>query len=206
LFLNNDTEVISGRWLSEMVANAMRPEVGAVGARLLYPDGTLQHAGTVLGMGLVAAHLHSGISRDDPGYFSRAILQQNLSAVTAACLAIRREVFEEVGGLDEELRVAFNDVDLCLRIRQRGYLIVYAPLAELYHHESASRGSDLIRARRPEFEREIRHVAQRWAGVIANDPYFNPNLSLFQSSPTLAFPPRQRHPWRSPGAAKAAPQ
>jgi O-antigen biosynthesis protein len=206
VLLNNDTEVISGHWLSEMVANAMRPEVGAVGARLLYPDGTLQHAGTVVGMGFVAGHVHSGISRDDPGYFSRAMLQQNLSAVTAACLAIRGEVFEEVGGLDEELRVAFNDVDLCLRIRQRGYLIVYTPLVELYHHESASRGSDLIAERRPEFEREIRYMAQRWAGVMANDPYYNPNLSLFQASPVLAFPPRQHYPWRSPSIAKASPQ
>lgn len=204
LLLNNDTEVISGRWLTDMVANAVRPEVGAVGARLLYPDGKLQHVGTIIGMGFVAGHVHSGLSGNDPGYFGRAMLQQNLSAVTAACLAIRKEVFEEAGGFDEELRVAFNDVDLCLRIRQKGYLIVYTPLAELYHHESASRGSDLIAARRLEFEREMRLMAQRWTSVMANDPYYSPNLSLLQACPVPAFPPRWRYPWRERTKSDAA--
>ena len=196
LFLNNDTEVIGSDWLRHLVANACRVEVGAVGAKLIYPNGRVQHAGVILGIGGVAGHVHLGRQRDDPGYFSRAVLQQNLSAVTAACLAMRREVFDEIGGFNGDLRVAFNDVDLCLRIRQRGYLIVWTPLAELYHHESASRGSDLLSARHQEFVQEVEYMRMNWDHVLDHDPYFNPNLSLRDLSISLAFPPAIENPWR----------
>jgi GT2 family glycosyltransferase len=196
LFLNNDTEVIGSDWLRHLVANACRSEVGAVGAKLVYPSGRVQHAGVILGMGAVAGHFHLGCQRHDPGYFSRALLQQNLSAVTAACLAMRRTVFEEVGGFNGDLRVAFNDVDLCLRLRQRGHLIVWTPLAELYHHESASRGSDLVSARHHEFIQEIEYMQSKWSWALQRDPYFNPNLSLRDVSVTLAFPPTIEKPWR----------
>ncbi len=197
LFLNNDIEVIHASWLRHMVANACRPEVGAVGAKLLYPTGRVQHGGIILGVGGVAGHFHLRCRRDDPGYFSRAQLQQNLSAVTAACLAMRRTVFDEIGGFDgENLRVAFNDVDLCLRLRERGYLIVWTPLAELYHHESASRGSDLLLERQREFSRETGYMRSRWGRILDRDPYFNPNLSLRSTAVTLAFPPAISYPWR----------
>src|SRR6185295_11549086 len=139
VFLNNDIEVISPDWLTELVSHAQRREVGAVGAKLWYPDDTIQHAGLVLVAGL-AGHAHLRRKRGDHGYFSRASLIQDLSAVTAACLCVRREVFEQAGGFDETLAVAFNDVDLCLRIQAAGYRNLYTPHAELYHHESASRG------------------------------------------------------------------
>jgi len=197
LFLNNDTDVIDSDWLRNLVANACRAEVGAVGAKLLYPNGRVQHAGVILGIRGVTGHVHLGRRRDDPGYFSRAVLQQNLSAVTAACLAMRREVFDEVGGFNGDLRVAFNDVDLCLRIRERGYLIAWTPLAELYHHESATRGSDLLSVRHPEFSREIEYMRSRWGRALDRDPYFNPNLSLRDLSISLAFPPLIDKPWHS---------
>jgi GT2 family glycosyltransferase len=196
LFLNNDTEVIDPDWLRHLVANACRAEVGAVGAKLIYPSGRVQHAGVILGLGGVAGHFHLGCQRHDPGYFSRAVLQQNLSAVTAACVAMRRTVFEEAGGFNGDLRVAFNDVDLCLRLRQSGYLIVWTPLAELYHHESASRGSDLLSARHNEFMQENQYMQAKWGWALHRDPYFNPNLSRRDLSVSLAFPPAIDKPWR----------
>jgi len=198
LFLNNDTEVIAQDWLRHLVANACRPEVGAVGAKLIYPTGRVQHAGVILGMGGVGGHVHLGRQRDDPGYFSRAVLQQNLSAVTAACLAMRRTVFDEIGGFNGDLRVAFNDVELCLRIRERGYLIVWTPLAELYHHESATRGSDLLALRHREFSQEVEYMRSRWGWTLDHDPYFNPNLSLRDLWVSFAFPPAIDKPWRLP--------
>jgi GT2 family glycosyltransferase len=198
LFLNNDTEVIAPDWLRHMIANATRPEVGAVGAKLLYPGGRVQHGGVILGMSGVAGHFHLGRRRHDPGYFARALLQQNLSAVTGACLAMRRKVFDEVGGFDgRNLRVAFNDVDLCLRVRQRGYLIVWTPLAELYHHESASRDSDLLPARHREFLQENAYMRSKWGAMLERDPYFNPNLSLRDYSISFAFPSAISKPWRN---------
>jgi O-antigen biosynthesis protein len=196
LFLNNDTEVIDPDWLRHLVANACRIEVGAVGAKLIYPNGRVQHAGVILGLGGVAGHFHLGCQQHDPGYFSRALLQQNLSAVTAACLAMRRAVFDEIGGFNGHLRVAFNDVDLCLRLRQRGYLIVWTPLAELYHHESASRGSDLVSARHREFLLENEYMQAKWGWALRRDPYFNPNLSSRDLAISLAFPPAIDKPWR----------
>jgi GT2 family glycosyltransferase len=197
LFLNNDTEVIGPDWLRHMVANACRIEVGAVGAKLLYPTGRVQHGGVILGMGGVGRHFHLGRQRHDPGYFGRALLQQNLSAVTAACLAMRRKVFDEVGGFNgRDLRVTFSDVDLCLRIRQRGYLIVWTPLAELYHHESVSRDSDLLPARHREFLLEYEYMRSKWGCLLDRDPYFNPNLSLRNFSMSFAGPSAIDKPWR----------
>jgi GT2 family glycosyltransferase len=180
-----------------MVANARRPEVGAVGAKLLYPNGRVQHGGVILGMTGIAGHLHRSRPADDPGYFGRAVLQQNLSAVTAACIAMRRDVFFEVGGFDgANLPVAFNDVDLCLRLRERGYLIVWTPLARLIHHETASRKLDLMPCRYREFLRENDYMRLRWGHILDRDPYFSPNLSRHDLSPRLAFPPAVRAPWR----------
>lgn len=197
LFLNNDTESIEAGWLRHMVANARRPEVGAVGAKLLYPNGRVQHGGVILGMTGIAGHLHRSRPADDPGYFGRAVLQQNLSAVTAACIAMRRDVFFEVGGFDgANLPVAFNDVDLCLRLRERGYLIVWTPLARLIHHETASRKLDLMPCRYREFLRENDYMRLRWGHILDRDPYFSPNLSRHDLSPRLAFPPAVRAPWR----------
>ncbi|MBV9827111.1 MAG: glycosyltransferase family 2 protein [Alphaproteobacteria bacterium] len=205
LFLNNDTEAINPDWLRHMIANVIRPEIGAVGAKLLYPNGRLQHGGVILGVGGgVAGHFHLGLSRDKGGYFGRAQLQQNLSALTAACLAMRREVFDAVGGFDaDHLRVAFNDVDLCLKIREQGLLLVWTPLAQLYHFESASRGPDLLPERHAEFAAENAFMRQRWGDILDNDPYYNPNLSLHSKSIGLAFPPRRPPPWRAAGGKLA---
>jgi GT2 family glycosyltransferase len=196
LFLNNDTEPVDASWLRQLVANACRREVGGVGAKLFYPNRRVQHGGVILGLTGVAGHFHRNRRADDPGYFGRALLQQNLSAVTAACLAMRRDVFFEVGGFDSEnLPIAFNDVDLCLRIRERGYLIVWTPLAQLYHHETASRDLDLTPDRYREFLRESDYMRSRWAHILYCDPYFNPNLSLRDPSIRLAFPPAVPLPW-----------
>jgi glycosyltransferase involved in cell wall biosynthesis len=196
-FLNNDLEVIGEEWLSEMVAHVVRPEVGAVGARLLYPNGLLQHGGVILGIGGVAGHNHKGRPRHDPGYFNRAILRQNLSAVTAACMLCRKEVFEKVGGFEEgALSVAFNDVDLCLKIRREGYLVVYNPHAELYHHESASRGYETTPEKFARFEGEVETMKKRWGALLSSDPYYNSNLTLLTEDFAFAFPPRAEKPWR----------
>jgi len=197
-FLNNDLEVIEPDWLAEMVVHAVRPRVGAVGARLLYPNGLLQHGGVVLGIGGVAGHNHKGILRHDPGYFNRAILPQNLSAVTAACMLVRKEVFAEVGGFEEgALAVAFNDVDICLKIRSKGYLVTYTPYAELYHHESASRGYETTPEKFARFEGEIETMRIRWKDVLDNDPYYNSNLTLLSEDFSFAFPSRAKKPWRN---------
>jgi len=189
VFLNNDIDVITPGWLSEMVSHAQRPEIGAVGAKLWYPNDTIQHAGLVLVAGL-AAHAHLGRKRGDHGYFSRASLVQSLSAVTAACLCVRRKVFEQIGGFDETLAVAFNDVDLCLRIQAAGYRNLYTPFAELYHHESASRGYEDTPEKMERFQKEADILRARWMPVLMNDPYYNPNLTLSGDPFTLAWPPR----------------
>ena len=179
LFLNNDTEVISPEWLEAMVEHAVRPEVGAVGARLLYSDGTVQHAGVVIGIGGVAGHSHKYFPDEHPGYFSRAKAIQNLSAVTAACMMVRAEVFKTVGGFDEEhLAVAFNDVDFCLRLRRENLLVIYTPYALLYHHESISRGADDTPERAARFQREVLYMLDYWQEKLLCDPYYSPNLSL----------------------------
>ena len=194
--LNNDVLVINGDWLTEMVSQAVRPEVGAVGAMLYYPDDTIQHAGIILGVGGVAANCYRGLQRRSTGHFSRAELIQNYSAVTAACLVTRAEVFAEVGGFDEtNLKVAFNDVDYCLRLRERGYLIAWTPYAELYHLESASRGDDICHENIARFRREQQYFAKRWRDLFLRDPYYNVNLSLDRDAFALARVPRSHRPW-----------
>lgn len=179
LFLNNDTEVISSEWLTAMLEFAQREDVGAVGAKLYYPDDTIQHAGVIIGLKGLAAHPYQGLPRSDYGYMGRTNIVQNLSAVTAACMMVRKSVFDEVGGFDEELGVAFNDVDLCLKIREKGYLIVYTPYAELYHHEFASRGCDDTEEKKVRSLKETGTVGNRWKRIVeGGDPYYNPNLSL----------------------------
>ena len=179
LFLNNDTEVISPEWLEAMVEHAVRPEVGLVGARLLYSNDTIQHAGVIIGIGGVAGHSHKYYSRNHPGYFSRAKAIQNVSAVTAACMMVRKEIFNSLGGFNaKNLAVAFNDIDLCLRIRQRGMLIIYTPYAELYHHESISRGNDYEPEKALRFQYEAEYMLDHWKEELRYDPYYNPNLTL----------------------------
>ena len=190
--LNNDIEVITPDWLAELVSIAAQPGTGAVGARLWYPDRTLQHGGVVFGLGGVAGHIHHALHRWQPGYFGRALCVQNLSAVTAACLVIRKAVYVEVGGLDEELAVAFNDVDFCAKVLRAGYRNVWTPHAELYHHESASRGSDMDPDKYERFVREVHWIQARWPDLIAHDPAYNPNLTLDTSVGhfALGIPPR----------------
>lgn len=177
--INNDVEVITPEWLSEMVSHVMRPEIGCVGAKLYYPDDTLQHAGVVLGLGGVAGHSHKHFSRSAPGYFGRLRIVHNVSAVTGAALLIRKDLFEAVGGLDEkELSVAFNDVDLCLRVRNAGYRNLWTPFAELYHHESKTRGADQTTEKQARFKRECEVMQRRWGDHLYRDPYYSPHLTL----------------------------
>ncbi len=195
-FINNDIEVIGPEWLREMVIQAIRPNVGAVGAKLLYADGTLQHGGVIVGLGGIACHSHKNFGRHEAGYFCRAQVPQYLSAVTAACLLMRRECFDEVGGYDERnLAVAFNDVDLCLKVRAAGYDIVWTPYAELYHLESASRGDDMAPEKAARFAREIEYMRKRWGDVLDNDPYYSPNLTISSEDFAFGFPSRARKSW-----------
>jgi O-antigen biosynthesis protein len=175
--INNDIEVQREDWLDEMVALAMRPEAGCVGAKLLYPDGRIQHGGVVLGLYGVAGHAHRFARADDPGYLDRLRAVQNVSAVTAACLLVRKELFDAVGGLDEALAVAFNDVDFCLKVRDAGYLNLWTPFAELIHHESVSRGRDLTPAKAKRFADEYAIMQRRWGEQLLNDPYYSPHLT-----------------------------
>jgi O-antigen biosynthesis protein len=199
--VNNDIEVISRGWLREMASHALRPEIGVVGAMLYYPDDRIQHAGVILGIGGVAGHCYVGALRGYPGDKHRAGLVQNLSAVTAACMLVRASVFAEVGGLDEGLMVAFNDVDFCLRVREAGYRNLWTPFAELYHHESASRGYENTPEKIARFKREERFMKERWGRLLEEDPFYNPNFSLEHAPFTLAFPPRS---WAGEGVATGA--
>jgi GT2 family glycosyltransferase len=185
--MNNDIEVINGGWLTELVAHAVRPTIGCVGAKLYYPDDTLQHAGVILGLGGVAGHSHKHYKRSEGGYYGRLMLVQNLSAVTAACMAVRKSVYLEAGGLDEEnLAIAFNDVDFCLRVRKLGYLNVWTPFAELYHHESASRGSDSAPGAVKRFQEEIFYMKRRWGKELRADAYYSINLTRDREDFSLA--------------------
>lgn len=198
LLLNNDVEIMNPDCLSELVSQVSRPEVGVVGARLWYPNGTLQHGGVILGAGGVASHIDS-IRRDDPGYFARQHLTQDFCAVTGACLTVRREVFAKLNGFDESrLPVTFNDVDFCLRARELGWRIVYTPYAELTHHESVSRGIENTTEKQRRFFSESEFLLKRWSPLIQNDPAYNPNLSLGEKRFELAFPPRVTPPWKKP--------
>jgi len=189
--INNDIEVVNRSWLTEMVGIALQPGVGAVGARLWYPDNTLQHGGIVLGVGGVAGHSHRRLPRGADGYFNRANLIQSLSAVTAACMIIRKRIYLEAGGLDEKhLAVAFNDVDFCLKVRELGYRNVWTPYAELYHHESATRGYEDSPEKRGRFATEVAYMKQRWGTILRNDPAYSPNLTLDREDFSIAWPPR----------------
>ena len=179
LFLNNDTEVITEDWIQELLGICQRQGTGAVGARLYYGDHTIQHAGTVIGIGGIAGHMFVNLPGERTGYMHKAALIQDLSAVTAACMLVKREAFEEVGGFEEQLSVAFNDVDLCLRLREKGCLVVYNPYAELYHYESKSRGAEDSKEKVRRFQSEIEFMRCRWEKLLkAGDPYYNKNLSL----------------------------
>lgn len=195
--LNDDLEVITPDWLEEMAAHALRPEIGCVGAMLYYPDDTIQHAGVVLGVGGpggvggVAGHAFKKFPRGSEGSFNRARLAQNYSAVTAACLVVRKALYEQVGGLDEhELAVAFNDVDFCLKVRATGVRNLWTPFAEFYHHESASRGLEDTPAKQARFRREVETMLARWGAQLQADPAYNPNLTLATEDFALAWPPR----------------
>jgi GT2 family glycosyltransferase len=177
--VNNDIEPINASWLTEMVSQASRPEIGCVGAKLYYPNDTIQHAGVILGIGGVAGHAHKYFTRHAIGYFTRLHVAHNLSAVTAACMLVRKSIFEEVGGLNEtHLAVAFNDVDFCLKVREAGYRNVWTPYAELYHHESISRGADDNAKKRTRAAGEVAYMRETWAKKLDNDPAYNPNLTL----------------------------
>ncbi len=192
LLLNNDIDVIGRDWLEELVSHAVRPEVGAVGARLLYPDGRLQHGGMVLGPGSVTNHQFRFASRHDPGPQGECALTRRVSAVTGACLAVRRAVYFEVGGMNEtDFVVAFSDVDFCLRIGDYGYRIVWTPFAELIHFESATRGYDDTPEKRAVSEKEQRAYRTIWGAVLDRDPYYNPNLEQGWERLALAAPPRR---------------
>ena len=178
LLLNNDTEVLQENWVEEMLQHAQREEAGAVGAKLLFPNDTIQHAGVVIGMGGVAGHTFIGLDKDEPGYFYYLTSVSNYSAVTAACLMIRRSKYDEVGGFDEALAVEYNDVDFCLKLVEAGYLNIFVPDVVLYHYESLSRGHPF--ANRESYRRhlkEVKYFKSKWQSYIDNDPYYNPNLS-----------------------------
>ena len=182
LFLNNDTQIISNDCLEQLLGPCQREEVGAVGARLFYEDGTIQHAGVIIGYGGIAGHAFLGFDGNANGYFSRIICQSDLSAVTAACMMVRKDVFLEAGGFDEKLEVAFNDIDFCLKLRSMGKLVVYNPFAALYHFESKSRGMEDTPGKIARFNKEADELLKRWPDIVKNgDPYYNPNLSLDRS-------------------------
>lgn len=189
--LNNDVEVIKPNWLKEMMAYAVLPDVGCVGARLLYEDDTLQHGGVIIGLGGVAGHSHKRRGLGDPGYYRRIDLVHEMSAVTAACLVCSKKKFEQVGGFEEEhLKVAFNDVDLCLKMADAGYRNIYNPEATLYHLESISRGSDDTPEHVERFRSEVAHMKKRWQKYINHDPAYNPNLTIDREDFSISWAPR----------------
>ncbi len=184
--INNDVEVITPDWLTEMVSNALRPDIGCVGAKLYYENDTIQHAGVILGIGGVAGHSHRSCPRHESGYVARLLVRQNLSAVTAACLLVRRSIYQEVEGLDQEnLEVAFNDVDFCLKVRAKGYRNLWTPFAELYHYESISRGYENTPEKIKRFERETDFMKNKWSVELRKDPYYNPNLTMIREDFSL---------------------
>jgi glycosyltransferase involved in cell wall biosynthesis len=188
--INNDIEVITPEWLDEMISLAIQPGIGAVGAKLLYPNGTIQHGGVILGIGGIAGHSHKHLPNKFSGYFNRMKLTHNVSAVTAACLVVKKSIYNEVDGLDENLSVAFNDVDFCMSILEKGYRNVWTPYAELYHHESISRGLENTPAKIKRFNSEIKYMNEKWGQKLFTDPAYNPNLTNIHENFSLAFPPR----------------
>jgi O-antigen biosynthesis protein len=193
LFLNSDIEVISREWLSAMLEHSQRNEVGAVGAKLLFPDGLIQHCGVILGLGTVAAHPYRMYS-NRPGYFGWVDIIHNVSAVTAACMMVKKQIFQEIGGFDENLAIDYNDVDFCIRLREKGYLIVYTPYAQLYHLESYIRGYADTPEKRKRRLKEIEYFNSKWGPLIEKgDPYYNPNLSLTRLDFAVDPKPRRRN-------------
>jgi GT2 family glycosyltransferase len=196
--LNNDTVVITPDWIETMLGHLLQAEVGAVGAKLLFADNRVQHAGVAVGPGGCANHLHVMLDRNAPGYCDRAILPQDLSAVTAACLMTWRKLFLDIGGLDRlNLPVAFNDVDYCLRLREAGYRVIWTPYAELYHHESVSRGKDTHTEKARRAAREVAYMRKRWQQVMRNDPFYNPNLNYVRPDFSLNRCPALGKPWQA---------
>ncbi|CAK0767009.1 O-antigen biosynthesis protein [Gammaproteobacteria bacterium] len=196
-FINNDVEVLEENWLNEMVSLACRGDIGVVGAKLLYGDGKIQHGGVIMGLGGYAAHAHRGLPGDHPGYFMRLKLTQALSGVTAACCLVRKEIFDQLGGFEEKgLAIAYNDVDFCLRVREAGYRNVWTPHAILYHHESATRGCEETSEKQARFNREKAFLKRRWGGILMNDPYYNPNLTLDNEHFSIADRPRIERSWK----------
>lgn len=185
VLLNNDIEVISSNWLNEMLGYAQRQNTGAVGAKLLYPDNTIQHAGVIMGLGGIAGHAFRTHLRKDPGYFGALLVNRNTAVVTAACLMVEKKKYEEVGGLEEELSVAFNDVDFCLKLLEKGYRNVNLSSIELYHHESKTRGAEDTREKKERFQGEINFMSKKWNEFIERDPYYNENLSLISDESYL---------------------
>ena len=197
VLLNNDTEVINDDWLTEMVSQSLRQEIGVVGAKLYYPNGQIQHAGVFLYEGHPGNHIYLRREKNDPGYFNKLNLVQNYSVVTAACLAVRKEVYIKAGGFDEEhLRVAYNDVDFCLKVRELGYTNLWTPFAQLVHHESLSRGNDLDGLNFARFKKEHGYMLAKWKNAIKFDPFFNPNLGHDTRTTQFAFPPRIKYEWQ----------
>lgn len=199
--MNNDLKVLDPDWLSAMVRHAVRPDVGIVGAKLLYEDGTIQHAGITLGISL-ASHLYKSAPSSAEGRDGRLSLTQDVSGVTAACLLIRRDVWDQVGGLDEDFPVAYNDVDLCLKVRAAGYRILWTPDAVLYHLESKSRGKDTAPEKRERLDQDKQRLIDRWGDLLSSDPFHSPNLSAKHVDARLAFPPRAAAPWQPAIAAQ----
>lgn len=190
VLMNNDIEMISADWLSEMLGTCQRREVGIVGAKLYYPDDTVQHAGIVVGIGGnargIAQNMFAGLRRERSGYLHKASLAMDYSAVTAACLMTKRSVYEQAGGLTEALTIAFNDVDFCLKVRELGLLVVYQPRVEAYHYESKSRGSEDTPEKVARFQSEIEYMREKWIGILKNtDPYYNPNFSPYATDYAL---------------------
>jgi len=190
LLLNNDIEILTPDWLEELVSTCQREEVGIVGARLFYPDDTIQHAGIVVGIGGhargIASNMFVGLRKVKDGYLHKTAIQLNYSAVTAACLLVKRQVFEEVGGLTEELAVAFNDVDFCLKVRAKDYLVCYNPYVVAYHYESKSRGSEDSPEKQKRFHDEIDYMREHWNTILRKgDPYYNINLSRVKNDYSL---------------------
>jgi len=188
LLVNNDIEIISPGWIESLLEFSQREDVGAVGGKLYYPDGRVQHAGVIIGIGGIAGHSHKYIDGNYHGFFSRPHIVQNLSAVTGACLMIKKDIFDEVNGLDcENLTVAFNDIDFCLRVREKGYLNVFTPYCEAYHHESVSRGHEISVEQRTRFNEEVKFMAHRHSGLLeAGDPYYNHQLSMHHEDFSLS--------------------
>ncbi len=186
LCLNNDVSVITADWLERMIGQCQRKKVGITGVKLYYPDDTIQHAGVIVGIGGVAGAMFVGMKRERSGYLRKAILQQDLSAVTAACMMVDRGAWEAAGGFNEDLAVAFNDIDFCLKVREAGYLVVYEPNVELYHYESKSRGYEDTPEKQKRFQGEVNYMKEHWSHILEEgDPYYNKNFSLNTCNYTL---------------------